>query len=122
MEKLYVNLIGTIGKENYNELKITVFYRKAGYNYYNGQKEDGGLYVSFKPVKRTNGIESYVMLSDKIIESGFKTKALSMNRDNKKKVARFSNMLTNDILEKIRDYYEKQEFSRMIENLGKNFK
>lgn len=120
----YINLRTIIGKE-YNELQVSVSYQKPQINYFNGNSEKGGIYVYIKPVKRTMGIISCTMLSTSMLENGFKIHAFEMGRNNKKKVEKFSEFITNEILEQIREKYESQKFTQiaeLISDLGKNLK
>lgn len=124
MTENYISLKQIIGKE-YNELKVSVAYQKPQINYFNGDSEKGGLYVYIKPIKRTCGIVSCTMLSASTLENGFKVRAFEMSRNNRKKVEKFGEFLTNNVLEKIRENYEAQKFmevASIILELGKNFK
>lgn len=124
MTENYISLKQIIGKE-YNELKVSVSYQKPQINYFNGDSEKGGMYVYIKPVKRARGFVSCTMLSASTLENGFKVIAFEMSRNNRKKVERFGELFTSDVLEKIRKNYEAQKFmeiASIILELGKNFK
>lgn len=124
MTENYIKLNQIIGRE-YNELQVSVSYQKPQINYFNGDNEKGGLYVYIKPIKRTRGIISCTMLSASTIENGFKVRAFEMSRNNRKKVERFGDLLTIDVLETIRENYEKYNFQKVVEiiqEIGKNFK
>lgn len=120
----YISLKQIIGKE-YNELKVSVSYQKPQINYFNGDNEKGGLYVYIKPIKRTCGMFSFTMLSASTLENGFKVRAFEMSRNNRKKVERFGELFTSDVLEQIRENYEAQNFHKVaeiIQEISKDFK
>lgn len=120
----YVSLNRIIGK-NYNELNISVDYQKSQTNYLNGQMEWGGIYVYIKPIKRAHGVFSCTMLGGSVLEDGFKVKAVDMSRNNRRKVERFNALFTQEVLENIRDNYERENFTeivQLIRNMGANFK
>lgn len=124
MTENYISLKQIIGKE-YNELKVSVSYQKPQINYFNGDNEKGGMYVYIKPIKRTCGIVSCTMLSASTLENGFKVRAFEMSRNNRKKVERFGELFTSDVLEQIRENYETQNFHKVaaiIQEISKNFK
>lgn len=115
MTENYISLKNPIGRENYNELRVSVSYQKPQINYFNGRNEGGGIYVYIKPIKRTHGIISCTMLSTSTLENGFKIRAVEMSRNNKKKVEHFGDLITDKVLETIREYYEAQTFSKIAE-------
>lgn len=124
MTENYISLKQIIGKE-YNELKVSVSYQKPQINYFNGDSEKGGMYVYIKPIKRACGIVSCTMLSASTLENGFKVRAFEMSRNNRKKVERFGELFTSDVLEQIRENYESQKFHKVaeiIQEISKNFK
>lgn len=110
--------------KEYNELNISFGYQKGGYNYFTGDKEDGGAYVYIKPIKRTNGITSCTILGRSAYECGFKVFALSMARNNTKKIQKFADSFTPEVLEEIREQYEQQNFKAirtLISEITKEF-
>lgn len=110
--------------KEYNELNISFGYKKDGYNYFTGDKEDGGAYVYIKPIKRTNGITSCTILGRSAYECGFKVFALSMARNNTKKIQKFADSFTPEVLEEIREQYEQQNFKAirtLISEITKEF-
>lgn len=124
MIEKFIPLKRNIGTNGYNELNISIGYQKPQINYFTGDNESGGIYVYIKPVKRARGIVSCTMLSASRLENGFKVKAIEMNRNNRKKVERFSETITDDIAANIRTNYEAQMFDNVvniIKELGKNF-
>lgn len=124
MTENYISLKQIIGK-GYNELKVSVSYQKPQINYFNGDSEKGGIYVYIKPIKRTCGIVSCTMLSASTLENGFKVRAFEMSRNNRKKVERFGELFTSDVLEQIRENYESQKFHKVaeiIQEISKDFK
>lgn len=124
MTENYISLKQIIGKE-YNELKVSVSYQKPQINYFNGDSEKGGMYVYIQPIKRACGIVSCTMLSASTLENGFKVRAFEMSRNNRKKVERFGELFTSDVLEQIRENYESQKFHKVVEiiqEISKDFK
>lgn len=124
MTENYISLKQIIGKE-YNELKVSVSYQKPQINYFNGGSEKGGMYVYITPVKRVRGFVSCTILSASTLENGFKVRAFEMSRNNRKKVERFGELFTSDVLEQIRENYESQKFHKVaeiIQEISKNFK
>lgn len=120
-----INLVTPIGKYKYNVLEVSADYQKEQTNYFNGNYERGGLYVYIKPIKCERGITSCTMLSASALESGFKVFCHEMNRNNRKKIMRFGDLITENVLESIRENYEKQEFyavKKIIEKISENFK
>ena len=72
--------------EGYNAIEIHCFYQKPGYNYYNGDKETGGFYLSFQPGEvKTDPEGRYSSFCFTMFTSGFKIKVMDGTRDNKKK-------------------------------------
>ena len=119
----YVKLVNMIGK--YNELEISIDYQKAQTNLFNGNFESGGLYVYIKPIKREREVVSCTLLGSSTLVNGFKVKAIEMSRNNRKKVLRFGDTFTPDILETIREHYETQNFSKIVSiitDMGSHFK
>lgn len=124
MTENYISLKQIIGKE-YNELKVSVSYQKPQINYFNGGSEKGGMYVYITPVKRARGFVSCTILSASTLENGFKVRAFEMSRNNRKKVERFGELFTSDVLEQIRENYESQKFHKVaeiIQEISKDFK
>lgn len=82
-------------------IEISVFYQKPGYNYYNGDKESGGFYVSFQPGKMETDPEGrYSSFTFMMFTSGFKIKVVDATRDNKKKCEKILNLITKEVAEK----------------------
>ena len=73
------------GSEALNELRITVDYQKAGYNYFSGNFSVGGVFVYLTPVRRGNGFVSCTMLG-KQHESGYKVLMKPLNRKSQKQI------------------------------------
>lgn len=120
-----INLVTPIGKNKYNVLEVSADYQKEQTNYFNGEHERGGLYVYIKPIKCERGVTSCTMLSASTLENGFKVFCHGMNRNNRKKIMRFGELITDNALESIRENYEKQAFNtvrEIIEKISENFK
>jgi hypothetical protein len=84
-----------------NAIEVSVNYQKPGYNYYNGDKEPGGFYVSFQPGTYTTSPNSnFGSFSFTMFTTGFKIKVCDGTRDNKKKCEKILNLVTKEIAEK----------------------
>ena len=74
------------GDDNLNELKISVRYDKGGVNYFSGNQERRGIYVYFKPVRRSGGMVSCTLLSTNKKEDGFKIFVKELGRMSQKQM------------------------------------
>ena len=115
MIEKFVSFSTKIGKTEYNELCVSFGYQKPQINYFNGNHESGGVHVYLKPVKRTNGIVSCTMLSASTLENGFKVNAIPLQRKSTKKINLLADCFTEQILERIAENYEKQNFQKVID-------
>ena len=114
MFERYTKLKNAISSNNYNELSISFDYQKERINYVNGSFEKSGLYVYIKPIKRTNGIVSCTFLSASQRQNGFKIKVLEMNRNNRKKIEKYSQLFTDEHLSTIGNLYDNNKFSDIV--------
>ena len=77
---------------DYNNLKVEASYAKGGMNYFNGNREPKGMYISVaaSEVSYSRGFksEAFLMFDDSV--ANFKFFLFPMGRDNKKKVAAFN--------------------------------
>lgn len=84
-----------------NAVDISVFHQKPGYNYYSGDRESGGFYLSFQPGTRKSipgsNFESFEFT---MFTSGFKIKVMDATRNNKKKCEQILNLITKEVAEK----------------------
>lgn len=101
---MYLKLETAIGYNNLDELCVRVGYEKGGYNYFNGNTTQRGIYVYIKPVRRTNGIETTVMLGA-TYSSGFKALVKAVARKNQKN--------ENLIFEKLEKGLQKSELVKL---------
>ena len=84
-----------------NAVEVNVFYQKPGYNYYNGDKETGGFYLSFQPGNySTTPGSTYATFTFMMFTSGFKIKVMDGTRDNKKKCEKILNLITKEVAHK----------------------
>ena len=91
------------GSEALNELRITVDYQKAGYNYFSGNFSEGGVFVYLTPVRRGGCIVSYTMLGNQH-ECGYKVLMKPLNRKSQKQI----NLIAEKVLpysQQIADLY-----------------
>lgn len=80
-----------------NAIEISTFFKKAGVNWYNGQSENGGFWVSFS-VGKLEKKDGYSMFSHMMF-GGFKVRVAEGTRDNKKKCANILSQITQEIAE-----------------------
>lgn len=114
MVEKFIILKQSIGRNKLNELKVSIGYQKENINPWNGDRECGGCYVYLKPIKRNNGIISCTMLSASTLENGFKICIFPMARKSTKKLEKIGDLITVNVLEKIRESYEAQDFQNVI--------
>lgn len=119
MVEKFILLKQSIGTNKLNELKISIDYQKERINPWNGDRECGGCYVYLKPIKRKNGIVSCTMISASTLENGFKICVFPMARKSSKKIEKIGNLITDKVLEDIRENYEAQNFQNVI-NIVRN--
>lgn len=67
-------------------LKIEVYYKLGGVNYFTYQNEERGYYISVTPVQRGNGFESFRAFT------GIKECFIPCNRQSKKKADEAANI------------------------------
>ena len=79
-----------------NCMEISCFYRKKGMNYFNGDMESGGFYLSFNKGKfeTRDGYNSF----QHMMFDGYKIKVADGERDNKKKCEKLLNALVTQEL------------------------
>lgn len=119
-----IGLKNAIGNNAYNNLQVAADYQREQTNFANGKHEQGGIYVYIQPIKISRGFVSCTVISGSAYECGFKVFFHGMNRNNKKKVQKVGDLLTDNVLESIRENYEKQDFSKVssiIRKLSENF-
>lgn len=79
-------------KNNYNALKLSVDYQKGGYNWFDGNHENGGIYLYLQPMEVTEDGISFVMFDD----SAFKIRVQELSRKNQNKI--------NKVFLKVKEY------------------
>ena len=83
--KLNSPIIRSGCRDALDELKIMVDYQKAGYNYFSGNFNEGGVYVYFTPVHRSGMITSQSLLGE-LHECGYKILLKPLNRKSQKQI------------------------------------
>lgn len=84
-----------------NAIEIYAFYQKPGYNYYNGDKESGGFYLSFQPgVRKSIPGSAFESFEFPMFTSGFKIKVMDATRNNNKKLEKILSLITEEVARK----------------------
>lgn len=84
-----------------NAIEIYAFYQKPGYNYYNGDKESGGFYLSFQPGEYTcEPGSNFGSFKFTMFTSGFKIKVMDATRNNSKKLEKILGLITKEVARK----------------------
>lgn len=97
-----------------NELKISVDYTLGGMNYFSGNVSRRGIYLFLKPVSRSGGIESSIMMSGDRKREGYKILLEELPRKNQKKIdAQFAKI--KPITKIIADYYLADRNDEIVE-------
>lgn len=100
--------------KNLNELRVSVDYQKGGMNYFNGNMEQGGIYVYLTPTERTKyGFRTIISGNKK--EMGFKIFIRPLGRKSQKAIEEVFNKINqNELLEKVTNYFEQELYSDIV--------
>lgn len=97
-----------------NELKISVDYQKGGMNYFNGEMENGGVYVYITPIARTKYGFRTIISGDRK-EMGFKIFVRPLNRKSQKAITDVYNKINkNELIENVTKYFEQERYADVV--------
>ncbi len=102
--------------DGYNTLEVKAYYSKGGMNYWNGKNDPKGMFVN---VTALNVEEGSVFTSRSFMIGGndtnsFKFFLFPMGRDNKKKVAKYNELLAGADGEDIVDMFSKNDKAGIV--------
>jgi hypothetical protein len=102
-----------------DELRVRVSYQKGGINYFTGDIESSGVYVSLTPVHRNNGIVGQT-IDGNLHNSGYKVLIKELGRKSQKQI----NLVAEAVLpkaEQIADYYSEGQHQAVLNLLRELF-
>ena len=111
------------GSTSLNELRFTVDYEYGGMNYFSGQINKRGIYAYFKPVSRSNGFCSELLISD-TRSAGFKVLIRELGRRSEKWENKIWEALTpyKDTFAELYNAGDYHQIANLILNTCKNLK
>ena len=102
-----------------DELRVRVSYQKGGVNYFTGDIESSGIYVSLTPVHRNNGIVGQT-IDGNLHNSGYKVLIKELSRKSQKQI----NLVAEAVFpkaEQIADYYSEGQHQAVLNLLRELF-
>ena len=93
-----------------NEIKVSVYYKKGGMNYFTSRPEERGYYFSITPQTRDRGFVSYTGFS------GVKTCVLPVTRQSKKSFETAKSKFNDYINDYLKDFCDQNGYTIIDEN------
>ena len=93
-----------------NEIKVSVYYKKGGMNYFTSRNEERGYYFSITPQTRDRGFVSYTGFS------GAKTCVLPVTRQSKKNFETAKSKFNDYINDYLKDFCDRYGYTIIDKN------
>ena len=111
---------GSRPNEPLNELKIEVNYQLGGWNHFNGDLEERGVYLSLHPVRRGNGFIQTI-IDGQLHTMGFKILLKSLGRKSQKQLDIAAERIM-PFAETIADLYSERKYNEIVQLVKNAYK